>query len=287
MKGALVVFMLLLASPLPAGEAVFLSRTTWASDADGFGGLSGFETDPEGRTFTAISDKGRFFTGTLLRKNGALAGVKSTESAIMRNNQGGVLRKFSTDAEGLAQDGQGGYYVSFEGNHRVSHYASIQGKAEKLKSHADFAALQTNSGLEALAVDTAGTLYTLPERSGEWERPFPVYRYLDEAWDRTFSLPRRGTHLPVGADFGPDGRFYLLERDFIWYRGFSSRIRRFDLTNTGFTNEETLLTTRFGAHDNLEGISVWKDTGGGIRITLISDDNFSILQVTEIVEYGL
>ena len=36
----------------------------------------------------------------------------------------------------------------------------------------------------------------------------------------------------------------------------SSRIRRFQVTDKGFTNEETLLTTRIGTHGNLEGIAV-------------------------------
>jgi len=203
----------------------------------------------------------------------------------MKVRTGDASRKFNADAEGLAEDGHGGFYVSFEGNHRVSHYAGINSGEEKIKRHADFAGFQRNSGMEALAIDPKGTLYTLPERSGDWERPYPVYRLINNTWDKPFLIPRRGTHLPVGADIGPDGKFYLLERDFAWYRGFSSRIRRFDITSKGLINEETLLITNFGTRDNLEGLSVWKDDQGVLRITMISDDNFSFLQVTEIVEY--
>ena len=47
--------------------------------------------------------------------------------------------------------------------------------------------LQDNSGLEALAIDADGALYAIPERSGDWERPFPVYRLRDGAWDTTSS----------------------------------------------------------------------------------------------------
>jgi hypothetical protein len=42
-----------------------------------------------------------------------------------------------------------------------------------------------------------------------------------------------------------------------------------------------------GVQDNLEGLSVWRDIAGQIRLTLISDDNFRLLQRTEIVEYVL
>ena len=46
------------------------------------------------------------------------------------------------------------------------------------------------------------------------------------------------------------------------------------------------METRLRAHDNLEGISVWQDEQG-LRMTLISDDNFRAFQRTEIVEYRL
>ena len=150
-----------------------------------------------------------------------------------------------------------------------------------------FARLQTNSGLEALAIDAGGALYAIPERSGAWERPFPVFRLRDGRWDRSLSLRRDGTFLVAGADFGPDGRLYLLERDFRWLRGFATRIRRFDLGPGGFGAEALLLETPFGALDNMEGISVWRDDAGRTRVTLISDDNFFALQRTVIVEYLL
>ncbi len=91
----------------------------------------------------------------------------------------------------------------------------------------------------------------------------------------------------MDADFGPDGRFYLLERDFRWLGGFATRVRRFDVGADGFTGEVTLLGTRFGELDNMEGLSAWRDAAGRIRITLLSDDNFFPLQKTMFAEYVL
>jgi hypothetical protein len=65
--------------------------------------------------------------------------------------------------------------------------------------------------------------------------------------------------------------------------GFRNRVRRFALDGTG---EEVVLETRVLTYDNLEGISVWQDVQG-LRMTLISDDNFRSFQRTEIVEYRL
>ena len=149
----------------------------------------------------------------------------------------------------------------------------------------EFNELQNNSSLETLAIDAEGTLYTLPERSGKLSRPFPVFRYRGGTWDQPFSIPRRPPYLPVGGDFGPDGKFYLLERHMSGIFGFQSRVRRFDLGPDGVSGEETLLESKTGTHDNLEGISVWRDQSGAIRMTLIADDNFKFFQTTEVVEY--
>ena len=53
------------------------------------------------------------------------------------------------------------------------------------------------------------------------------------------------------------------------------------------SDEEIVFETGTGTHDNLEGLSVWRDDQGRLRATMISDDNFLALQRTELVEYLL
>ncbi len=84
-----------------------------------------------------------------------------------------------------------------------------------------------------------------------------------------------------GADVGPDGMLYVLERDFAVF-GFRSRVRRFARDGS---DETVILESRTGQHDNLEGISVWRDAAGDIRITMVADDNFGAFQRNEIVDY--
>jgi hypothetical protein len=134
-------------------------------------------------------------------------------------------------------------------------------------------------------MDGDGALYATPERSGRLDRPFPVYRYSDGRWQAGLSLRRDGEFLVSDATFGPDGRFYLLERDFEWLGGFRTRVRRFSLGPDGFGDEETLLETRFGELDNMEAIAVWEDPQGRTRVLLLSDDNFFPLQRTMFAEY--
>ena len=80
----------------------------------------------------------------------------------------------------------------------------------------------------------------------------------------------------------------MLERDFSWLGGFATRVRRFTLGPDGLGDEVTLLETRFGELDNMEGISVWRDAAGPHpRRRCISDDNFFPLQRTMLAEYLL
>ncbi len=235
-----------------------------------------------GARYVALSDRGTIWRGTVDRgAGGNITGLRNDLTARLRISDGTFVEGRTSDSEGLAIGEDGTIHVSFEGLARVASYPDITGPATRLPRHPDFEVMQNNGALEALAIDAAGVLYTLPERSGRTTLPFPVYRYAGGVWDVAFAVPRRDAFLPVGADIGPDGLFYLLERDFTGL-GFRSRVRRFDMTGG---DEETLLQTRTGVHDNLEGISVWRDAAGAIRLTLIADDNFRFFQTTEIVEY--
>jgi hypothetical protein len=287
---ALVAAVLLAA--LPAGadgpRLVLDSEITWTEPWEHFGGWSGLDLAADGTTFVTISDQGSFARGKLTRKpDGSLAEAEMTRRGRLHAMDGGRLRQEEQDAEGLAVDARGRAWVSFERFHRVRSYDPLNGPATDVPSHPDFRQLQENSGLETLAFDEAGTLYAIPERSGALDRPFPVYRLLGDRWDKSWELRRDGSFLPVDAEFGPDGRFYLLERDFKWLGGFATRIRRFDVGPEGFTNEETLLRTRFGELDNMEALSTWRDAQGRIRVLILSDDNFFPLQRTMFAEYVL
>lgn len=267
----------------PDHKARHVQSFTWTNSDPAFGGFSGIELGPDGQSFTSISDRGHIVSGKLVRRNGRIERIESGKLKALRDTDGKPQsRKYHKDSEGLALRADGRLFVSYEGFHRVWAYLNME-RAAWLPRHPDFKRMQNNSSLEALAIDHRGWLYTLPERSGQLTRPFPVYRYRNGKWDQRLSIPREGGFLAVGADFGPDGRFYLLEREFTGL-GFRTRVRRFKLGNRGFDGGETLFETRVGKHDNLEGIAV-TSAPSGIRLTMISDDNFRFFQRTEIVEY--
>ncbi len=272
----------------PNPPAGFVGAYRWTLPDPLFGGFSAIEVAADGVGFTAITDQGSFTQGALTRDgDGKISAVSARPLRRLPGLGNLALTPSRSDSEGLAVAADGTAYVSFEGIARVLRYRRLDGPAVSLPVAAGFRRLKINAGLEALAISAEGELFTLPERSGTVDQPFAVFRFRDGVWSEGLTIPRRGEFLPVAADFGPDDRFYLLERAFRGLPGFASRLRRFDLAADGFTGEVTLLETQFGLHDNLEGMAIWRDGENRLRATMISDDNFNFLQNTEIVEYRL
>lgn len=250
-------------------------RTSW------FGGWSGIEMSQDGADMLAISDRGHLVRARLIRNRGLLEKVTVVESMPMRASGVTITDDKPFDAEGLAIDASGHAYVSFEFNHRLER---VDVRSGRLDSGVSIPFdLKINGGVEALAVHADGTLYGFPEMKPAKGAPFEVYRFRDGTWDVAAELTYRRPFLPVGADFDDRGRLWLLERA-VTLLGFRSRIRMITMNGTDLS-EITLLTTRSGQFDNLEGLSVWRDTDGKLRVTAISDDNFLRVQGTQIVDF--
>ena len=276
--------------PALAGQdrAEFLQAFTWTHPDPAFGGFSAIDFADDGKTFVTVSDRTTIWRGRLTRDAaGRIVDVATTGPVRLHDSKGKALGRFSGDSEGVALARDGSVFISFEGMARVVRYPQDGGPAKPLPRPAAFKLFPLNGALESLAIAADGTLYTMPERSGSRSTPFPVWRFRNGDWTQPFAVPRDDDWLPVGADFGPDGRFYLLERDFWGLLGFRSRVLVFEIKGDRIGPGTELLRTTAGVHDNLEGLSVWRDAQGAIRLTMIADDNFNAFQRTQIVEYRL
>lgn len=261
----------------PAGSWV------WQDDDPAHGGYSAIEVTAGGRNAVVLSDRGRVVNLRIRRDpDGQIAGVETDGGTTLAPVDGAG----TPDSEGLAIPPQGDrFYISVEQNSRILEYRTAKRPPHILPVPDAFNALPVNRGLEGLAIDGDGALWTTPEDApGD---TLPTYVLRDTGWEDGPALPRRGEFVPVGLDFDDSGRLYLLERDLEGVLGFRSRVRRFTLSGDEVTAEEELLSTLPGVHDNLEGIAVWRDDAGGLRLTMISDDNFMFFQRTEFVEYAV
>lgn len=272
-------------------EPEYLGIFEWQRPEPYFGGLSAIEIAEGGTDFLVIGDNAQTLRGRFERKEGLISAANVGWIGALRGSGGVPLFQAGDpdvmDSEGLAGGVDGPFYVSFEVLPRIWRYDSVDGPAIPLPLYRPLLHWAGNGAFEALAVDAAGTLYTIPEGRRSRLRAFPVYRFRDGVWSKPFAIKASDRYFPVGADFGPDGRLYLLERRHHGFLRFSSRVRRFRIDGDTLTEDTRILQSDPGQFDNLEGIAIWAEPGGALRMTLISDDNFLALQETQIVEFRL
>lgn len=260
-----------------------IGRFTWQTEP--VNGVSAIEVADNGLSFIAISDGGWRLEGEFARDGEAISGVALTRLDPIRGMDGWPVaaRRVGdwSDAEGLAIADNGSEYISFERWAHVWWFPEPGSTAEWIKDHPSFYDLGKNRQLEAMAIDPEGSVFAFSERP--LDEGFPIYRLDGKTWTIDGYLEEFEGYSIVGADFDSDGRLFLLERKLqlgLWWR---SQIRIVDLTSGEFT---VIWTSQRDAYTNLEGISVWSDKNGP-RITLVSDNNGSLAEPTEFVEFRL
>ncbi|MFT7592773.1 MAG: hypothetical protein ACI8R4_000080 [Paracoccaceae bacterium] len=281
------LFIACCAAPAAAETArvQYLGSFNWHMDKPWFGGWSGIELSADGRKMTVITDRGYLMSARVTRSGDQITAIRPGPIRHLKASTGKYLARSIADSEGLVVSPDGQYYVSFEGVARVARYDTPTGTAVALPQGSEFREFEDNKALEALAMDANGRLYAVPEIADD-DDGITVFALKNGVWSTPFTLNGGEGFLPVGADFGPDGQFYLLERGWNIF-GFRTRLRRWAFVGGQPQQEQLLVQTRTGTHGNLEGVSVWRDPQGRTRITMISDDNFMFFQRTELVEYAV
>lgn len=252
----------------------------WRLDAPhkAFGGLSGLIV--EGTEVTAVTDKGWWITGQ--RAERGLA--PTIRLAAMRNGEGRPFTKSGGDAEGLTRR-DGRLVVSFERDHRLAAHTG-GGRIGRTVRDVTMEHLENNGGLEALATLPDGRLFAIAESGGT---TFPAFVVDAQGRVQPFALPRRSHHQPTGADVGPDGNLYLLQRSYSLLLGISIRLLRYRLGADGLPDLRTVETLAAwesaSGIDNMEGVAAFRATPDGpVTLWLVSDDNFNAVQRTILVE---
>lgn len=277
-----------LTAPAPTGRgAEVVGSFVWRNPDPRFGGISALDVQADGQGFVAVSDSAAFFFGRFTRDAaGAVTGARLAAPVLPVSLHGTRLDDWMDDAEGVAVAPDGDLFVSYESHNRIVHYGPGGERWIDESWPEVFEAFEINKGIEALAIDPSGRLIAIPE-GPPGGGDTPVYAVRGQQAPVAFTLRHDRGWSPTGADFGPDGRLYLVERDFWPLLGFASRVRRVTLAGDKVTGDEVVWQSPPGRHDNLEGIAAWADAHGGLRLTLVADDNFLPVQKTEVLDLKL
>lgn len=270
-----------------AGALRLLGAVELVADAAAFGGFSGLEVSGDGASMLAVSDAGAWLTARLIRGGDALQGLTATGWGPLHDPAGGVdMRGEYRDAEGLAAAPGGGWIISFEGVDRLTRFAAPDAPEQTLRLFAEADGFGRNSGLEALALRPDGTLLAVRE-NGAADDPAQQALILapDGATLRQIALPKAPGLRIVGADIDEDGRLWTVQRGFTLLGGFFFALEVADPDGDGYGAPRRLGMVKGEGADNAEGLSVWRDDLGRVRLAVISDDNFFPLQRTILYDF--
>jgi hypothetical protein len=283
------------------GSLQYRSGLVLTSAHRGFGGLSGFRfLDAKGERFLALSDQGSWFTGSIGYAGGKMVGLDGVEAAPMLNAEGRPIteKRLWYDTESLARDGNL-FYVGLERVNQIMRFdfakGGIRARGEVLPVPPGVRKLPYNKGLEALVfvpkgLALAGTLIAFSERGLDADGNLVAF-LIGGPTPGQFSVRRTEKFDISDAVLLPSGELLILERKFSWFTGVDIRIRSIPLKAIApgaVVDGPALFKADLGQEiDNLEGIDVHATSEGETVLTLVSDDNFSMLQRTLLLQFTL
>ncbi len=287
------------------GELEFLGGAELISTNRDFGALSGVLSLDGGQTILAVSDTGFWFTWQVPDERGLQEDtpLKAAFAPILDYRGQPLLGKHSSDAEALARrtaNGQMEYLVAFEGDSRINFWPAPPAlaavtPAKNIKTGIPQRRIRFNKGIEGLSVapegsPVAGAIVALTERNTNRTRDMNGW-LIGGPRPGALKVKRSDNYDVTDASFLPDGDLLLLERRFNLSDGIGMRIRRVPASTIrpgAVLDGHAIIEADLGYHiDNMEGLAVHRSPDGDTIITLISDNNHSILQRTLFLRFKM
>ena len=281
------------------GSLEYRSGLVLTSGFRGFGGLSGLRLDAKGERFIAISDKGSWFTGRILYRGREMTGLDDVEAAPMLGPDGRpITARGWFDSESIALDGPF-VYIGLERVNQLLRFDFSKGftrsRGEVVPLPPRARKLPYNKGLEALVMvpkglPLAGTLIAISERGLDRDGNLIAF-LIGGPTPGQFSVRRTDNFDVSDAALLPSGELLVLERKFSWLAGVGIRIRRIALKSVApgaVVDGPSIFDADLNQEiDNMEGIDAHVTPEGETVLTLISDDNFSMIQRTLLLQFTL
>ena len=282
------------------GPLEFVGGLELTSRGRDFGSMSGFRFLRPGSDFIGVADTGFFFFGRIEHDaDGRPAGVSDFRMSEMVDAAGKPIHeKWDTDAEGIAVAGDIAT-VSFERGHRVSEFRIDTDNMGAPLRDVDFVIpvgeLRQNRGMETIVHAPANSIHAgsrivVSEKSLDGDGN--VFAAIIEGPGKgVFKVRRQGDFDITDGAFLPSGDLLLLERAFSIARGVAMRLRLIpgdSVRKDQLVDGRVLLEADMSYQiDNMEGLDVWRRGDGALVVSLISDDNHSILQRNLYLEFIL
>jgi hypothetical protein len=281
------------------GQLTFRGGLSLSSAHWHFGGLSALRVAADGARFLSVSDKGRWLRGRIVYQGTHPVGIAEAEMAPVLGPDGKPLAARGWyDTESIAEDG-GTIWLGIERVNRIVRFDfgkhGLLARGEPIEVPAGIQRLPNNKGLECLVfvprdLPLGGTLVAISERGLDRDGNIEAF-LLGGPSPGEFSVRRIGDFDVTDCAVTPKGDLLLLERSFSRLKGVGMRIRRVPLAEVkpGATIDgPALIEADTNVQiDNMEGLSVHRDAQGALVLTLISDDNFSIIQRTLLLQFTL
>jgi hypothetical protein len=264
-----------------------------------FGGLSGIRVDAKGERFISFSDHGHWFTGRIVYEGRAMAALADVESAPMLGPDGKPITSLGWfDSESIAIDGSF-VYIGLERVNKVLRFDFNKGftraRGEVVPLPTAASKLPNNKGLEALVFvpkgqPLAGTLIAMSERGLDANGNLIAF-LVGGPSPGQFSVRRTEEFDVSDAVLLATGDLLILERKFSWVSGVGIRIRRIPLTSVApgaIIDGPSIFEADLADEvDNMEGIDAHITPEGETVLTMVSDDNFSPIQRTLLLQFTL
>jgi hypothetical protein len=281
------------------GSLEWRSGLVLTSAFRGFGGLSALRLDPKGEKFISLSDKGSWFTGRIVYSGREMKGLADVEAAPMIGPDGKpITTRGWFDSESLALDGTL-VYVGLERVNQVLRFDFSKGytrsRSEVVPMPLAVKKLPYNQGLEALVFvpkgrPLAGTLIAMSERGLDPQGNLIAF-LVGGPTPGQFSVRRTNNFDISDAVLLPSGDLLILERKFSLFSGVGIRIRCIPLKSIApgaVVDGPSIFDADLGQEiDNMEGIDAYVTPEGDTVLTMVSDDNFSMIQRTLILQFTL
>jgi|WetSurMetagenome_2_1015567.scaffolds.fasta_scaffold115190_2 hypothetical protein len=279
-----------------SGALEFRGGLVLSSTYEHFGGISALRVQTDGSHFIALSDRTYWLRGRIVYSGNRPSGIEDSVMAPVLNSKGKPATNW--DTESIAQDGRF-LYVGIEGLNAIMRFdyarKGVLASAQPIPVPRGVKSLPGNKGLEALVFvpkqfRLGRTIVAFSERGLDAAGNLEAF-LLGGPTPGSFSVKRTEEFDISDAAILPGGDILILERKFFLLEGVTVRIRRIrqaDLKPGAVVDGQTLFEAN-GSYeiDNLEALSVHRTAGGELILTMMSDDNFSMIQRTLLLQFAL